>query len=503
MIPLEYLLLGVAVMLLLSVVSSKASTQLGVPTLVLFLLIGMLAGSDGPGGIEFNNPWLAQYLGTVALIFILFSGGLDTKWKEIKPVLWRGVILSTIGVMLTAIIVGYAAYYVLDFSLLEAMLLAAIISSTDAAAVFSILRSKQISLKGDLRPLLELESGSNDPMAIFLTTSLIALITGAIASPTTLISMFAQQMALGAVFGYMMGRGMAVIVNRIRLDYRGLYPLLTISLVLLTFALTAALGGNGFLAVYIAGLSLGSHSFIHKRSLIDDHDSMAWLMQIVMFLTLGLLVFPSRLLPVASIGLFICFVLMFLARPMAVLICLLPFRKMPLKERVMLSWVGLRGSVPIILATFPLISGVQKADMIFNVVFFVVLTSVLVQGSSIPFFARRLGVDAPLVSLLESPEAVPGREEWEPLVKLKVLSGSSADGKQIADLNLPDDTWIAVLRREGHPIRPGGSTVLKGGDRLSVQSSGPSLDLLRSLVEKKEIASDDNQPEQYVVQPDE
>ncbi|HRW33143.1 potassium/proton antiporter, partial [Methanothrix sp.] len=319
MIPLEYLLLGVAVMLLLSVVSSKASTQLGVPTLVLFLLIGMLAGSDGPGGIEFNNPWLAQYLGTVALIFILFSGGLDTKWKEIKPVLWRGVILSTIGVMLTAIIVGYAAYYVLDFSLLEAMLLAAIISSTDAAAVFSILRSKQISLKGDLRPLLELESGSNDPMAIFLTTSLIALITGAIASPTTLISMFAQQMALGAVFGYMMGRGMAVIVNRIRLDYRGLYPLLTISLVLLTFALTAALGGNGFLAVYIAGLSLGSHSFIHKRSLIDDHDSMAWLMQIVMFLTLGLLVFPSKLIPVAGIGLFICFVLMFLARPMAVL----------------------------------------------------------------------------------------------------------------------------------------------------------------------------------------
>ena len=169
----------------------------------------------------------------------------------------------------------------------------------------------------------------------------------------------------------------------------------------------------------------------------------------------------------------------------------------------MLSWVGLRGSVPIILATFPLISGVQKADMIFNVVFFVVLTSVLAQGSSIPFFARRLGVYAPLVSLPEPPEAVPGREEWEPLVKLKVLSGSSADGKQIADLNLPDDTWIAVLRREGHPIRPGGSTVLKGGDRLSVQSSGPSLDLLRSLVEKKEIASDDNQPEQYVVQPDE
>lgn len=493
MISLEFLLLGVAVMLLLSVVSSKASTQLGVPTLVLFLLIGMLAGSDGPGGIEFNNPWMAQYLGTVALIFILFAGGLDTKWKEVKPVLWQGAVLATLGVILTAIIVGYAAYYVLDFSLLEAMLLAAIISSTDAAAVFSILRSKHISLKGDLRPLLELESGSNDPMAIFLTTSLIGLIIGDVSTPTALLPMFAQQMALGAVFGYIMGRGMAIIINRIRLDYRGLYPLLTTSLVMLAYALTASLGGNGFLAVYLAGLGLGKHSFIHKRSLIDDHDSLAWLMQIAMFLTLGLLVFPSQLLPVVGIGLFICSVLMFLARPMAVLICLLPFRRIPIKERVMISWVGLRGSVPIILATFPLVSGVQKADMIFNVVFFVVLTSVLVQGSSIPFFARRLGLDAPLALLPEPPEGVAGKEGWEPLVKLKVLSGSSADGKQIADLNLPDDTWIAVLRREGHPIRPGGSTILKGGDRLSVQSSGASLDLLRSLVEKKEVAADGGQ----------
>jgi len=496
MISLEYLLLGMAIMLLLSVVSSKASTQLGVPSLVLFLLIGMLAGSDGPGGIEFNNPWLAQYLGTVAMIFILFSGGLDTKWKEIRPVLWRGVILSTVGVMLTAIIVGYAAYYVLDFSLLEAMLLAAIISSTDAAAVFSILRSKQISLKGDLSPLLELESGSNDPMAIFLTISLITLISTDFADPLALIPMFAQQMALGAVFGYMMGRWMAVFINRIRLDYRGLYPILTVSLILMTYGLTAALGGNGFLAVYLAGLSLGSRSFIHKRSLIDDHDSLAWLMQITMFLTLGLLVFPSQLIPVAGIGLFICFVLMFLARPIAVLICLLPFRKMSIKERIMVSWVGLRGSVPIILATFPLISGIQKADMIFNVVFFVVLTSVLVQGSSIPFVASRLGVGAPLKVLPEPPEAVAGREGWEPLVKLKVLPGSAADGKQIAELNLPDDTWIAVLRREGHPIRPGGSTVLKGGDHLSVQSSGLSLEILRSLVEKKEIVAEDPKTQQ-------
>jgi len=220
MISFEHLLLGVAVLLLLSVISSKASTQLGVPALVLFLAIGMLAGSDGPGGIYFDNPWQAQSLGAVAMIFILFSGGLDTKWNEVKPILLRGAILSTLGVILTAVIVGYAAYYVLDFSMLEAMLLAAIISSTDAAAVFSILRSRQISLKGDLRPLLELESGSNDPMAIFLTTSLISLILNQSTSPMTLIPMFAQQMALGAVFGILFGKTMAYFINRIRLDYQ-------------------------------------------------------------------------------------------------------------------------------------------------------------------------------------------------------------------------------------------------------------------------------------------
>ena len=486
MIPLEYFLLGVAILLLLSVISSKASTQLGVPALVLFLIIGMLAGSDGPGGIDFDNPWLAQSLGTVALIFILFSGGLDTRWNEVKPILWKGVILSTLGVILTALVVGYAAYFMLDFSPLEAMLLAAIISSTDAAAVFSILRSRQIGLKGELRPLLELESGSNDPMAIFLTTSLISLIQSPTISPTALIPMFAQQMALGAVFGYLLGRASSSIINRIRLDYQGLYPILTISLVLITYGITTVLGGNGFLAVYLAGITLGNHSFIHKRSLMQYHDSLAWLMQIAMFLTLGLLVFPSQLIPVAGISLLISFVLMFIARPIGVLVSLLPFRNMSIASKVMISWVGLRGSVPIILATFPLTAGIGMADMIFNTVFFVVLTSVLVQGSSIPFVARRLGVETSLGPVPEIPEAAPEKEGWEPMVNLKVLSGSAAVGKQIADLNIPDDTWIAVLRRDGHPIRPGGSTVLKAGDRLFVQSRGSSLEVLRSLVEKTE-----------------
>jgi cell volume regulation protein A len=347
MIPFEYFLLGVAILLLLSVISSKASTRLGLPTLLLFLMIGMLAGSEGPGGIYFDDPRLAQSLGVVALIFILFSGGLDTKWNEIRPVLWQGILLSTLGVMLTAIIVGYGIASLLNFSLLESLLLAAIISSTDAAAVFSILRSKQISLRGELRPLLELESSSNDPMAIFLTTSLISLILSPTASPIALLPTFAQQMALGAVCGYIMGRAMAYIINRIRLDYQGLYPVLTVSLVLITDGITYVLGGNGFLAVYLAGLTLGNYSFIHKRSLMHYHDSLAWLMQIAMFLTLGLLVFPSQLIPIAGIGLLICFLLMFMARPISVLLCLLPFRKMPLVDRVMVSCRS-QGAAPII-----------------------------------------------------------------------------------------------------------------------------------------------------------
>ncbi|MDF0591576.1 potassium/proton antiporter [Candidatus Methanocrinis natronophilus] len=485
MISLEFLLLGLAVLLLLSVVSSKASTQLGVPTLLLFLAIGMLAGADGPGGFDFDNPWLAQSLGTVALIFILFSGGLDTRWGEVRPVLWKGVLLSTVGVLLTAAIVGYAAYYVLGFSLLEALLLAAIISSTDAAAVFSILRSRQIRLKGELRPLLELESGSNDPMAIFLTIGIITLLTAPAASPTALLPFFAQQMALGAVCGLMVGRAMAISVNRIRLDYRGLYPVLTISLVLFTYGLAAVLGGNGFLAVYLAGLTMGNYSFIHKRSLMQDHDSLAWMMQIVMFLTLGLLVYPSQLIPVAGIGLFICFILIFVARPASVLLCLLPFRNMRMPERILISWVGLRGSVPIILATFPLTYGIENASMIFNIVFFVVLTSVLVQGSSIPFLARRLELEEPMDRSLEPSERLLGGIVQEPMVELEVMAESTAVGKQIADLNLPDDTWIAILRRKRRPIRPGGSTVLQAGDILSVQSSAPSLELLRSQVEKR------------------
>src|SRR6478736_1062837 len=315
------LLLG-SILLFISIAASKTSVKLGVPTLILFLIVGMLAGSDGLGKIYFNDPETAQFLGVVALTFILFSGGLDTKWESMKPVLRSGIALSTLGVLITALTVGLFTSYLLKISLVEGLLLGAIVSSTDAAAVFSILRSKRIGLKGILRPLLEFESGSNDPMGYFLTISFIYLLTDKDASALSLIPRFLQGMILGAGCGYLMGKAMIWIVNKIKLDFDGLYPVLTLSLVFFTFSFTDLIGGNGFLAVYISAIILGSSNFIHKKSLIRFYDGQAWLMQIIMFLTLGLLVYPSKLVPILIPGLLLSAFLIFIARPIAVFISL-------------------------------------------------------------------------------------------------------------------------------------------------------------------------------------
>ncbi|MFZ5997394.1 MAG: potassium/proton antiporter [Nitrospirota bacterium] len=338
----EYILLGAAVLLLLSIFASKASGRLGVPSLLLFLIVGMLAGSDGPGGIHFDDPYLTQLLSVVALSFIIFSGGLDANWTDIRPVLWQGVALSTVGVFITAVLVGWFAASILNFTLLEGLLLGATVSSTDAAAVFAVLRSKKVSLKGPLKPLLELESGSNDPMAILLTIGFISVLTRQESSLLALVQMGSLQIALGAGMGYVMGRGMIALINTIKLEYDGLYPVLSLSFVLLAYGLTTALKGNGFLAVYIAGLVMGNRNFIHKRSLLRFHDGLAWLMQIAMFLTLGLLVFPSRLVHIIEEGLLISAFLMFAARPIGILLTLLPFR-ISMREKAMCPGSGCAG----------------------------------------------------------------------------------------------------------------------------------------------------------------
>ncbi|MBX3057125.1 MAG: potassium/proton antiporter [Anaerolineae bacterium] len=472
----EYVLIVAAALLLVSVLVSKISDRFGIPALLLFLILGMVIGSDGPGGIYFDDPALAQFLGVIALVLILFSGGLDTEWNRVRPVLKEGMLLATFGVFLTALAVGLFATLLLGFSLTEGLLLGAIVSSTDAAAVFSILRSRGISLKGRLKPLLELESGSNDPMAIFLTIGLIQLLSNPDTSPLSLVALFVMQMGVGALMGYGMGRVMLFFVNRSRLGYEGLYPVLTLSLIFLTFGLTDALNGSGFLAVYLAGIVLGRFDFIHKRSLLRFHDGLAWLMQITMFLALGLLVFPSELAPIVGVGLLIAAFLMFVARPVSVFISLLP-SGFDWRAKMFISWVGLRGAAPIILATFPLLAGLPQADLIFNVVFFIVLTSVLLQGTTLSPVARWLRVDAP---------AVPKRTyplEYNPMAGLKgelkelpIQSDSVMAGKAIVELGLPANFLIVLIARDNDFVLPSGGTVVQGGDTLLVLSDKVSFD---------------------------
>lgn len=380
-----------AVLLLLSIVAWLVSSRLGIPALLFFLAIGMLAGSDGPGGIYFDNVFVAQSIGVVALAFILFAGGLDTDWKVVRPALGGALSLSTIGVLLTAIVVALFAMLLLHISFLQGMLLGAIISATDAAAVFSVLGARKLHLKGILIPLLELESGSNDPMAVFLTIGLIQLLTQPQQSFLNVIVLFIQQMGIGAISGLVLGWASLQLIKRLHLEVVSLYPVLTIALVLFTYGLTATLGGSGFLAVYLMGLIVGNSSIQRVNRIARFHDAIAWLMQIAMFLILGLLVFPSHLPAVAVNGLLITGVAIFIARPVSVLISLLPV-KISLREKLFISWVGLRGAVPIVLATFPLLANVPQAMALFDLTFFVVLVSVLLQGTTVPLVAKWLGV---------------------------------------------------------------------------------------------------------------
>ena len=387
------LLIG-SILLFISLIASR-TTRFGIPTLLLFLMVGMLAGSDGPGGISFYEPRTAKFIGSIALSFILFSGGLETKWIDIRPVFWQGVSLSTLGVIVTAATIGFLVYLLTDFTIIEGLLLGSIVSSTDAAAVFSILKSNRVGLKGNLRPLLELESGSNDPMAFVLTIIFTFLLADPEASPFSVIPLFFTQMILGAVVGILMGIAMSRIINWIKLEYEGLYSVLLITLVLFTFAFSNSIGGNAFLSVYVSACVLGNRDFIHKKSLIKHFDGQAWMMQIILFITLGLLVFPSQILPYMGIGILLSLLLIFVARPFSVFLSLSIFR-LDFRKKILVSWVGLRGAVPIVLAMFPLTAGVGKAGMIFNLVFFISVTSILIQGTTIPLVAKWLKQSVPV-----------------------------------------------------------------------------------------------------------
>jgi cell volume regulation protein A len=462
----ENILLIGSILLLISIIAGKTTDRFGVPTLIFFLIIGILAGSEGIGGIHFENAQLAQLIGVVALNFILFSGGLDTNWQSIRPVLWRGVALSTIGVFITALSVGLFVYYFFDFTLLEGLLLGSIVSSTDAAAVFSILRNKGVGLKGFIRPLLELESGSNDPMAYFLTISLTTILASGDVTFYELVPLFIKGFVIGGLIGYAMGKFTTWLINNIKLNSDGLYPVLILGLAMFTYSATDFVGGNGFLAIYLCALILGNSNFIHKRSMIKFYDGQAWLMQIIMFLTLGLLVFPSRIIPIVGSGLLISAFLILIARPIGVFVSL-AFFKANIRSRLFLSWVGLRGAVPIVFATYPMIAGLPKADTIFNLVFFISVTSVLLQGTTLSFVAkllhvavpegvrRRMGVDMDILDI-----------EKSEMREVVIERGSPVIGEKIVMLGVPKAVHIMTIKRGEKYLVPVGTTRLQAGDKL-------------------------------------
>ncbi|MAZ29348.1 MAG: potassium/proton antiporter [Cytophagaceae bacterium] len=466
-ITIENIILIGSVLLFVSIIAGKTTYKLGIPTLLLFLSIGMLAGSEGIGGIYFDNPEIAQFIGIVSLNFILFSGGLDTSWPSVKPVLKEGVMLSTLGVFLTAISLGVFVYYITDFTIYESLLLGSIVSSTDAAAVFSILRGKNLSLKTNLRPTLELESGSNDPMAYVLTISTLSLVVNQDKQLWTIIPVFLLQMLLGGVAGFLFGKLSKLVINKINISFEGLYPVIVIALMFITFSVTGVLGGNGFLAIYICAVYLGNQSLIHKNTIKQMFDGLAWLMQIVLFLTLGLLVFPSQIVPYIGIGLLVAGFLIFIARPVAVMLALLPF-KMKMRRRLYISWVGLRGAVPIVFATYPLLAGIDKAHVIFNIVFFISVTSVLIQGSSLPLVAKWLGVALPETAREVSSDTMHQEHPKTIMEEIRITQNCHANGKKIVELKFPESAIIAMIERNERYITPKGSTEIQPNDKLVV-----------------------------------
>ncbi|QDU40600.1 K(+)/H(+) antiporter NhaP [Maioricimonas rarisocia] len=468
MFLIDRILFVAGLLLLLSILSSKFSTRVGVPVLVLFLALGMLAGSEGIGGIAFENYGLAHAIGTAALALILFDGGLRTPFASVR-LAWRpSASLATLGVLITSLITGLAAAVLLDLPWLHGMLLGSIVGSTDAAAIFAVLRSGGISLSRRLASILEIESGSNDPMAIFLTVGLIELVLGQANFGAGLLVLFLQQMLIGAVVGLAVGKLATLCVNHINLASAGLYPILATAAGLLAYGSAASLGGSGFLSVYLAGMLIGNSRIVLKRGIFLFHDGLAWLGQIAMFVMLGLLSFPSQLFEVAVPALGVATVLILVARPAAVFASLLPFR-MPTREVTFVAWGGLKGAVPITLATFPLLLGVEGAMMMFNVVFFVVVVSALVQGWSLPACARWLGLERPPAS--EPPvslEISSLRHVEGDIVDYFVGLDSRAAHRSVRDLPLPDDVVIAMITRGQHIVMPRGHTIIEPGDHVIV-----------------------------------
>jgi len=473
----ENILLIGSVLLFISLLAGKTGYKFGVPTLLLFLGVGMLFGSEGIG-LDFSSQKTAQFIGIVALNIILFSGGMDTRYQDIRPVVRQGVVLATLGVLITALLTGSFIYLLsvllpgIDIPFPVCLLLGSLISSTDSASVFAILRARGLKLKHNLRPLLELESGSNDPMAYMLTITMIQVVT-APEKPRIwmVVVMFVYQMIAGGLAGFLLGKLCAYMLRKSNIGNDSLYPILILAFCFFIYSFTDLIQGNGFLAVYIGGLVIGNARFMHKKTSRNFFDGLTWLSQIIMFLTLGLLVNPSELWPIAGIGLLIGIFMIVLARPLAVLLSLLPFRMMTFQSRIFTGWVGLRGAVPIIFATYPLLFGISGANVLFNIVFFITILSLLLQGTSIPWVAKKLHLSFPQKKKRRSEFEMEFSEDIKSAMSEVIVTEESLRyGNRMMDIPLPDKTLVVMVKRDDSFFIPRGSTVLEIGDRMLIIS---------------------------------
>lgn len=476
----ENILLIGAILIFCSILISKTGYRFGIPTLLLFLLVGMGFGSDGLG-LQFDSASDAQFIGMMALSIILFTGGMDTKLHDIRPVLAQGILLSTVGVLVTTLLTGGFIYFLssstsadIALPLLTSLLLAATMSSTDSASVFNLLRSQKMNLKENLRPMLELESGSNDPMAYMLTIALIQVVaSGSDLSIGGVAKDLLVQFFFGGVIGFAFGKFSVWLINKIELSNASLYPILLLSLVFITFTTTDLLKGNGYLAVYIAGVVVGNARLVFRKEVNTFMNGLTWLFQIVMFLSLGLLVNPHEILDVAWIAVLIALFMILVARPVSVFLCLLPFRGMSHRARWFVSWVGLRGAVPIIFATYPVVAGIPGSQQIFNVVFFITLLSLIIQGMTISAGARMLHLDLPQEKEgnefgVELPEEIDSQ-----LMDQTLTADMLKNGNRLADMDIPKGTLVMLVKRGNEFIIPNGQVELYEGDKLLFISENP------------------------------
>jgi potassium/hydrogen antiporter len=476
------LILIAGVLLAAGIAGALLADRVRVPALLLFLGLGMLAGSEGIGGIDFSNAETARTLGTIALVLILFEGGLTSGWSEIRPVLGTAASLATLGTLATALLAGVASKWIFDLSWLEGMIVGSAIAATDSAAIFAVLRNS--TLEKRLARSLEGESGMNDPVALLLVIGFIEWIQQPGYGAADMIGLMALKLGVGIVVGLILGRAAVWILNRIELPSDGIYPVATIAFAALAYGISEVAHGSGLLAVYLTALALGSARIPAKRSVVSFHEGLGWVSQIGLFILLGLLVFPGDLGGIAVKGLALSAVLIFVARPLATFVAT-AFTSFNFREKVMLGWAGLRGATPIWLATFPVVAGVRSGEEEFAIVFFVVVTSTLVQGASFEPLAKwlRLTTDEPALPrrLFESGRI---REMGGDIVAFRLPEGAAAAGHRVRELELPREALVNVIVRDGHAIPPRGSTELREGDELHVLVRGDRRDEVERQTER-------------------